>query len=292
MMDTIVEEYDLISVYDLDLDDPETPTRARAELRDRATFEVSLDYDYLAVQVLDISPDRAASIANFFVNELNRRHVELTSASARQNREFVEARLRIAEGEMDSTLRALQAFQEENGVLELETQVEAFLGSVAVVQARVAEAEIQYRALARQLGESNPQVETARSVRNAARAEVDRLLGGGESVMPVALADMPALSRTYALLRQELLIQSEILTVIRPLFEQAQLEEQRAMDAVQVLDPAVAPVKKAAPRRSLLCILAVTSAFLLACAYVLGSHWLRRNGPEVRRRLQEAGTSP
>lgn len=286
MMEEVVEEFDLVDVYELDPTDPATPARAIEELRDRTTFEVSLDFDYLAVRVLDPEPERAAAMANYFVAELNRRHVQLTSQSARQNREFVEARLDLAEAELDSTLGALQAFQEQNGVVELESQVQAFLSSVAEVQARVAEAEIQYQALARQFGESNPQVEAARDVRDAARAEVRRLTGGSESLMPVALADMPALGRTYALLQQELLVQGEILKLVRPLYEQARMEEQRAMDAVQVLDPAIPPAEKATPRRALLCILAVASAFLLASAYVVAAYWLRRHGPHLAARFQ------
>jgi capsule polysaccharide export protein KpsE/RkpR len=224
------------------------------------------------------------------VAELNERHVALTSESARQNREFVETRVREAEADLDSTLRALQAFQEENGVIELESQVQAMLSSVAEVQARVAEAEIQYRALAQQLGDDNPQVRAAREVRNAARAEVRRLTGGSEELMPVAIAEMPALSRSYAMLRQELLIQAEILEFIRPLYEQARMEERRAMDAVQVLDPAVPPFRKAAPRRSLLCISAVVGAFLIASMFVIAQAWLRNNAGHIATRINSATT--
>ncbi|MEL7168783.1 MAG: hypothetical protein AAGN64_05490, partial [Bacteroidota bacterium] len=172
--------------------------------------------------------------------------------------------------------------------LELDVQVEAFLPSVADVQAQKAETEIQYRALERQLGADNPQTQAARSVRDAARAEVNRITNGGESLMPVSLADMPALGRQYALLRQELLIQAEIVEFIRPLYEQARMEERRAMDAVQVLDPAVPPERKAAPRRSILCLSAVVGAFLLVATYVLAQAWLRRNAGYLAARLDAA----
>ncbi|MEO1076505.1 MAG: Wzz/FepE/Etk N-terminal domain-containing protein, partial [Bacteroidota bacterium] len=136
MMDTVVDEFDLLTVYEIEPDDEEARSKAIRELRKNVTFEVSLEYDYMGIQVLDKSPERAAAVANFFVDELNRRHVDLSSSSARQNREFIESRVLEAEGDLDSALVELQRFQEENGVLELDVQVEAFLRSVADVQAQ------------------------------------------------------------------------------------------------------------------------------------------------------------
>jgi len=57
---------------------------------------------------------------------------------------------------------------------------------------------------------------------------------------------------------------------------------------VQVVDEAVPPVIKYGPRRSIICIAAVLSAFILAVLFVLVYTWWRRNYAYYAHRLREA----
>ncbi|MEM1116504.1 MAG: lipopolysaccharide biosynthesis protein [Bacteroidota bacterium] len=286
--ETVVDRFDLIERYDLT--DDETPrSKAVRQLADNTTFDVSLDFDYLAVQVLDEDPEVAAQMANFFADELNRRNIRLSASSAAENREFLEVRLGEAEVALDSALAELQQFQEQSGVVEIEAQAEALMSALADAQGQVAAAEAQYRALRSQFGEENPDVAVAREVFRSARAQVGRLTGGSEAVMPVSIQQLPALSRRYALILAELKTQEAILEVVRPLYEQAVLTERQETDAVQVLDPAIPPDRKARPRRTLIVLAAAFSAGIFLCLLVLATAWVRQRGHVVSSRLRAAG---
>ncbi|WP_420455190.1 Wzz/FepE/Etk N-terminal domain-containing protein [Rubrivirga sp.] len=285
-MASVVERFDLVDVYDLS--EAEYPHQAAvAELYERAAFEVSLDYDYLGVSVLDRDPERAAQMANFFVERLNERHIEFQSSSAAENRAFLRDRLDQANVDLDEAQGRLQAIQERSGVVEPSAQAEALFSSLGQAQAAVAASEVQYRALLSQYGAENPDVQAAQAGLEAARAQVARLRSGAEAGLP-GLSGLPRVQREYASALQDLTIQKAIIETVQPLYEQAALEEQREADAVQVLDPATPPTRKAAPRRSLLVIAATLSAFLVVVAGVLLLAVVRRVGPPVLARLRAA----
>ena len=106
--------------------------------------------------------------------------------------------------------------------------------------------------------------------------------------MPVPIRELPAVSRQYALLMAELRAQEEILRVLRPFYEQAVLTEREDADAVQVLDPALPPVKKAEPRRSLIVLASAAAAGLLAALLIVLGAWVRERAPHVVARLRTA----
>ncbi|MDX1419146.1 MAG: Wzz/FepE/Etk N-terminal domain-containing protein [Rubricoccaceae bacterium] len=287
LLEETVERFDLIAVYDLG--DAEAPTEEAVEqLAGNVEFEVDLQYEFLEITAFDRDRERAAALTNFLVSELNRRSQALASQNAALYRRYVEERYAEAEAELDSLRGEMQAFQETHGVVELPTMTQAFLETAAAQRAQLAELEIQYEALRAQYGEDNPQVQAARDAVTAGRRAERNLLGGGEAMMPVPLRDLPALASEYARLYQALLIQAEILETTRPLLEQARFEEQRERTAVQVVDQAVPPSRKAKPKRSVLVIVTTLSGFLLVVLFVLARDWLWRNRRRIAREL-EAG---
>lgn len=281
---TVVDQFDLVEVYDLG--EEEHPREAAiGELYERASFEVSLDYDYLAVSVLDEDPARAAQMANVFVELLNERNVALTSSSAASNRAFLEDRLEQANADLDEAQAEMQTIQEQTGVIEPTAQATALFSALAESQAQVAAAEAQYQGLLALYPADNAEVQAARAVVESARGQVTRLRGGAEAGLP-GLSGLPGVQRRYAEVMQDLVIQKQIIETIQPLYEQAALQEQREADAVQVLDAATPPTRKAEPRRSILVIAATLSAFLIAAAVALLLALLRRGGPTVLARLR------
>lgn len=287
MMEEVVDEFDLVEVYDLEEEEHARIYAAQA-LRDNVEFEVSLDYNYLSVRAYDQTPERAAAMANFMVEALNREYAQMNAQNARITRVFIENRLKQAQADLDSIRSEMQQFQETSGVIELEAQAEAFMSSVAELRAGVARAEIQYQTLAQQYGPDNPQVQAARNALEAARNQVRGALGGHDALMPLSMQELPAASRRYAELLQGQLIQAQVLETIYPLYEQSLFQEKRDAVAVQVLDEAVPPIEAARPSRRLIVIAATLSAFLIACVFVLSQTWLRRNYASIARRLDRA----
>ncbi len=290
VMDRVVETFNLETVYETT--GSETGRSDAVEmLRDNVTFVVDDEFEFLAIEVLDRDPDRAAQMANFFVEELNRVNSDLLSQNAANYRRFMSASLSDTEVSLDSALARMQRFQEQHGVIDLPTQTQAFLEGVAGLRAEVLQSEIRAEVLRRQLGSDNTQVRAAQDAVEVAEAQYLAALQGRERLLPIPQTEVPELARQYAKLKQEILIQGEILKFVRPLYEQARFDEQREKLAVQVLDPAVPPDKKDKPKRSVIVILVTVSGFLLSLIYVLLTDAFRRNHRRLLLRLQTAAAN-
>ncbi len=283
VLSSVVEEFDLVEAYDVE--DSEHPSEtALRMLEENVSFPVDEDYEFLSVVVLDQDRQRAADIANYMVRQLNAINSELASLSASTFRQFVESRYEESQTVLDSVLDATQAFQSQYGVVDLDVQSQAYFNQLASLEASATLAEVQYEAQLAQLGPENEEVQSLRAVARAAQGKVQALLEGRESVLPVPRGAMSGVARAYVDLQRELTVQSEILEVIGPLREQARFEEEKTVEAVQVVDPAVPPVRKAKPRRSVIVVVATLSGFLLTVLFVLlYSGWQRRSAYVTRR---------
>lgn len=285
--EAVVDTFDLVRVYEFE--DNKTPREdALAALADYLSFELDEEFDYLSISAIDTDPHRAAEIANFLVRRLNEINTRLSAQNAHNYRRFIEQRYLEAEADMDSVLNAMQTFQRQYGVYDLPAQTQGFFEQIAQLRTQALQAEIQHEVLLDQYGAENASVEAARQMARAANEKYRNALAGQEQLLPIPQSAVPEVARQYAELEMERAIQVAILEIVRPLYEQARLQEEQEMEAVQVLDPAVPPVKKAGPRRSIIVIVATLSAFLLACTFALVMSWWKQHHAAFADRLQRA----
>ena len=289
--ENVVEQFNLATVYDLN--DSAAPLHAAVEmLNGNIDFVVDEEYNHLAVQVYDQDPRRAADMANFFVDELNRINASLASQSAAAFRGYVEQRYQETEADLDSVLTALRDLQSRYGVVDLETQGQAFYTGMSDLRLNVMQVEIEYEQLRTAYGPNNSAVQSAREAVQSANRKYNAAMEGRERMLPVPQDSLPTLAYEMLKLEQEHLILARIVEYTRPVLEEARLEEKRKVEAVQVVDVATPPVKKARPWRALIVVSSTLSGFLLATFYVLALAWWRRHHADFAHRLQAASADP
>lgn len=281
----MVDEFNLVTVYELE--DSSNPHEwAIQTLEQNVAFPVDDDYEFLSVVVLDQDPQRAADMANYMVRRLNEINSELSSQNAANYRQFVEMRYNESLAALDSVLDATQAFQKQYGVLDLDVQTQAYFDNLATLQASVTLAEIEYEALRAQFGENNAQVQARGQVAAAARRKVRSVLDGQEAVLPIAQDEMSDVARDFVDLKREAIIQGQMLEAIAPLYEQARFEEEKTVQAVQVIDAAVPPFRKAKPKRSVVVIIGTLTGFLMTVLFVLAYAWWQRRHTDLTYQLR------
>ena len=281
----LVDEFDLMTVYETT--DSENPMGGAVEtLADNTEFEIDLEFGYLTVRVTDQDPQRAADMTNFFVQELNRVNVELSSQDAGHYRSFVEQRYQEVLSELEDLKRRTQSFQEEYGVFDIQTQATSFFEQLAAMRTDEIALEIEYQMLLSQYGQDNPRVVVARKAWQAARQKTEGALQGQEQVLPVSQDQVPDVMRQFLQLEQEAMIQKSILEVVAPLYDQARFQEERTFQAVQVVDEAIAPVRKSKPKRSIIVIIATFTGFVLVTLYSILRAWWQRNSSNLMNQLK------
>ncbi len=285
----VVEKFDLIKVYETE--DEDFPLdEALDALSDNVEFVIDDEFDFLSVEVLDKDPQRAADMSNFYVGLLDEVNNRLTTQTAGNFREYVESRYVKAQEDRGAMLDSLADFQRRYGVIDLEAQTEAYFSQLAELRASTLQYEIQLDALRDQFGDDNKQVQTMQTFVDAADKSFQGALDGREVVMPVSRDQAPEMVRQYLNLTMERMIQEKILEFVAPMLEQARFEEERKVEALQVVDEAVPPFEKNSPKRMIIVVAATLSGFILAVMFALIMSWWNRNSAIFAAKLRESST--
>ena len=256
VMEAVVDKFDLFEEYGIADSSME---RAIKELESNCSFEVQ-EEDYITIDVLDRDPQRAADMANYFVDMLNAVSIRLGTQEARDNREFIEQRVNQVYRDLHKAEDSLRAFQERSQILIVPDENASGLSAVAELYGMKAKMEIEVGVLERTVSSDNP-------VLAQDRIELQEL--------NKKVAEIPAAGIGTLRLYREVMIQQKILEYVLPLFEQAKVDEHKDVPVILVLDKAVKPERKDKPKRALIIVISALSSLLLSIAYALGSQKLQ-----------------
>lgn len=273
----VIQKFDLVHVYDI-TDYPIENTIK--ELLTNVDVKVE-DEGNISITVYDKDPQRAADMANYFVEILNKTNTELQGQNARGNRQFIEERYKKNLVDLANAEDSLKSFQKNYGVVALPEQIEASVKALAEISGQLALKEVQESVLRRTQSADNPTVVAAHIEVDEMRNKISQMNKGtgipqNEMKVFVPFSKMPDLGGEYIRWYRDVEIQYKILQFITPLYEQAKVEEQRQTPSVIVLDKAIPAERKAKPKISLFTLIAFVISSLLSLSAVFMLEWLRR----------------
>jgi tyrosine-protein kinase Etk/Wzc len=244
-MEAVVRHFALIDVYDV----PDTSMeKAVKALTENTSFETG-DDDNITIQVLDKEPQRAADMANYFVDLLNEISIKLGTQEARSNREFIEKRLEKAKSDLRHAEDTLRGYQEKSGMIIAIDPTSPTVSGIAELYGMKAKKEIELAILKRTVSSDNML---------ARRTEIEL------AELNKKVSTFPGIGMGSLRLYRELAIQQKIIEFLLPMYEQAKVDEQKDVPVLLVLDKAVAPERKVKPQRMLIVFLAATLS-VFAC---------------------------
>jgi tyrosine-protein kinase Etk/Wzc len=279
----VIEKFDLVHVYDISSYPQEKTAK---ELLSNTEITVQPEGN-LTVAVYDRDPQRAADMANYFVEMLNKVNSEMQVQNAHGNRVFIEERYRKNLTDLRTAEDSLRNFQKQYGVIAVPEQAQASIKGAAELVGHLALKEIQVGVLRRTLSDDNPSVDAAQAEVEETRKKLSELntgvgMSSGEKSVFVPLANVPDLGAEYVRRFREVEIQYKILQFITPLYEQAKVEERRETPSVIVLDRAGPAERKAKPKIAIWGGIALASSLMLALLGVFameGIHSLKAAHP-------------
>jgi capsule polysaccharide export protein KpsE/RkpR len=276
VLDAVIEKFDLVHVYDITAYPVE---KTRKELLSNVDFTVEPEGN-LTVAVFDKDPQRAADMANYFVDMLNKVNTVLQVQNATGNREFIEARYQKNKGDLAAAEDSLRVFQQRYGVIAMPQQTEASIKAAAEISAQIALKEVQANVLRRTSSDDNPSVIAAQIEASELQKKLVQMnngvSGGGEMRVFVPFKEIPELGGEYLRRFREVEIQYKILQFLLPMYEQAKVEEQRQTPSVIVLDRGKPAERKSKPKVSLYALMAFTISLLVSFVVVFTGELVRK----------------
>jgi tyrosine-protein kinase Etk/Wzc len=269
VINSVIDKFDLVHVYDITSYPREKTAK---ELLTNVDFRVESEGN-LTVTVYDKDPQRAADMANFFMEMLNKTNTELQVQNARGNRQFVGDRYGKNLADLAAAEDSLRAFQKRYGVIAMPEQTEASIKAAAEIAGQLASQEVQAGVLRRTQSKDHPSVMAAEiqieELRNKL-SQMNRGTGGSDAEMKVLVPfnKVPDLGIEYLRRYREVEIQYKILQFITPLYEQAKVEERRQTPSVVVLDRAAPAERKSKPKVTLYALMALVISLLVSLLVV------------------------
>jgi uncharacterized protein involved in exopolysaccharide biosynthesis len=320
--DRLIQQFDLRKLYGTQL-----VIDARKKLDENTSISEDRKSGIITISVTDHSPQRAAALANAYVDELNSRASELSTSSAHRERVFLEERLKVAKQDLDDASNQLAQFSSKNNTLDIQQEGKAMLDTAGTIAGELIAAQSQLEGLRKIYTDQNSRVVSLKARVAELRRQLEKLGGtqrnavnnpqastlaksqpadppssqtadpsaakaGGGLPYPT-LRSLPLLGAKYADYYRRAKIQETVYELLTEQYELAKVQEAKETPSVKVLDPARIPEKKSFPPRLVIMFLGTFLAFALSVVWVLGSARWEEADPQDPRKVfvqEVAGT--
>ncbi|MFQ5498836.1 MAG: GumC family protein [Candidatus Zixiibacteriota bacterium] len=245
---TITARFNLADIYRI-----ENGYELYEELMDRSEFRVT-DEGLLRISVIDRNPERAADIANAFVEELDMINREIALERAQRNRMFIQGRLSQVSIDLDSARSAFQTFQMKNKAVNFDEQTRLAIEQAGELKTLLAGLDIEISMARRNLGQGNTTLKELELRRETIQRQLDRLetVNADSSFFSLPIAAIPALRGEYQILYSRVRVAQTLHGILLEQYEQAKIQESEDMPTLSVLDRATPPEIRYSPKRTLI----------------------------------------
>jgi len=250
--DRLIERFKLMEAYE-----SKFRVDARKELNMNVRIALGKKDGLIKVEVDDTSPQRAADIANRYVDELRRITAGLAVTEAQQRRMFFEQQLQQSRERLVRAQQALQASGFNPGALKAEPKAAA--EGYARLKAEVTATEVRLQVTRGSLTDTAPEVRQQQATLTALREQLAR----------TEQAAAPAGGPDYIGRYRDFKYQETLFDLYARQFELARVDESREGTLIQVLDSATPPERKSKPKRAITAASAALAAALVLVAWVL-----------------------
>lgn len=269
VLSAVIQKFDLVHVYDIKTYPLENTIK---ELLKNTEFKVVLEGN-IFITVCDKDPQRAADMANYFVEILNKTNSEIIAQSVQSNKQFVNTYYMSNIINLTNAEDSLKRIQKKSGIVSLPEQTKAYIKTTGDLAEELVTREVQANILRKTLAIDHPSV-------RAADVEIEEMqkklidFSDKSTALKTEISIFDPFSRTsdfsteYVRRYRDVETQYKILQSITSLYEQAKVEGQWKTPAVIVLDRAIPAEKEIKPQRALIIfgglLIGLSSAFVFS----------------------------
>jgi len=230
---------------------------ARKTFESRSTVDGSGKDGLIHISVEDSDPDRAAALANGYVEQFRNQSQNIAITEAAQRRVFFEHELEKTKNNLATAEEALKQTEQSTGVISLDNQARALIETAATLRAQIAAREVEIAGMQTYATGENAQLVQAQRELDGLRAQLAKL-GGSESAgageIMVPKGRVPEAGLEYIRKYRDVKYYETIFDILARQFEMAKLDEAKEGALIQVVDSAIRPDRKSSPKRALIVI--------------------------------------
>lgn len=249
---------------------------ARKVFEKRVGIDDSGKDGLIHVTVWDRDPNRAAELANGYVDQLQDLSEHLAITEASQRRLFFERQLQQAKHNLADAEESLKKTEQNTGMIQLDSQARALIESAATLRAQIAAKEVQIEAMQTYENGQNADLVQAKQELAGLQEQLAKLGGteGDDGGLIMPRGAVPEAGLEYIRKVRDVKYYETIFDILARQFELAKLDEAREGALIQVVDSAIPPDKRSFPKRGTFVIVGCVVGFFVAVmAVVLRYSW-------------------
>ena len=291
VQDKLIQQFDLRKLYwDRTMED------ARDDLMSHTAIIIDRKSQIISITVTDKSPQRAAAMAQAYVEQLNRLVAELSISSARRERIFLEERLKGVNQDLEAAEKEFSQFASKNVAIDIKEQGRAMVEAAATLQGELIAAQSEYEGLKQIYTGSNVRVRSIKARIDELNHQLEKLSGKGEkpsdpahpendSLYP-SIRKLPLLGVTFADLYRRTKVQEAVFETLTKQYELAKVQEAKEIPTVKELDNPDIPGKRSFPPRVLIIISGTILFLTVGVMWVFGKTlWQAADANDPRKLL-------
>jgi tyrosine-protein kinase Etk/Wzc len=259
--DAMVQRYGLIQEYK-----DHYPSDARKNFENHVSIDGSGKEGLIHISVEDRDPNRAAELANGYVDQFQKLSEHLAFTEASQRRLFFERQLEQSKNNLATAEEALKRTEQTTGLFQLDSQARALIESAASLRAEIAAREVEIQGMQTYATGENAQLVQAQRELDSMRAQMAKLGGKGDASKGghiVPEGSVPEAGLEYVRKLRDVKYFETVFDILARQFEMAKLDEARQGTVIQVVDSAIPPDKRSYPKRGLIVLGAAGVGFVI-----------------------------
>ncbi|MDA3843398.1 MAG: hypothetical protein PF588_03395 [Candidatus Kapabacteria bacterium] len=263
--DSMIKKYDLATDYDI----PDTAmTLLREEFGSNLDVTYEKDGNY-TISIMSKDREKAAVMANDYIEITNGLAVDVFKSEAVFNRKYLERRIGVLDANITVTGDSLQKYSSKYMLFSPEDQAKAVSMAYSEMKAELLKQEMLYEMLVNKLGEKDYLAKSQLKLIAKLKAKIFESETTPGFAGNFTMKNATKISIEYMRLYAELETFTKVKDFLLPMLEDARLDENRNLQSLVVVDPAIPADKKTSPKRSLIVIGSVFGTFVLSVLFIL-----------------------
>ena len=275
IQDSMIKRFKLQAVYKT-----KTPEQTRGALNGATKVTVGKE-GIIGISVDDESPQRAAILANGYVDALQQMTQVFAVTEASHRRLFYEKQLLQAKHNLGDAEIALKQLQEKTGIIHLDSQAQLGIGTAANIKGQIAMKEVELGAMRTFATGNNPDLVRTQQTISGLQAQLAKIETG-----TVSSSKVPETGLEYIRKTRDFKYAETIYEMLAKQFEMAKIDEAKESSVIQVLDKAMPPEQKSKPKRSMMVLIAALATGFLTILYAFIKEALQNAKKDTETEVQ------
>lgn len=226
----------------------------------------------IEISVVTKNPKLSAEIANEYIFQLSDLLNRMNVLNAKNQKEFLVKRMNEVSKKLSLANKKLANFQVKNKMIDIDTQAETTISSIAKLQSNIILQESQLIGLKTIYSENSSRIISSKEMLASLKSELDKIKGKlptrNTNQEPVLL-DFPLANVEYIELSRDSNLYEELLKLLSQQYELMNIKEEKKKLEIKIVDTAVSPTETFGPGRLVSSLLTAFSAFMLVLVFYL-----------------------